>query len=246
MQLCFAQNMIPNADWEMGPIDSSDPFTGWNSNGAPDSWIPIATPDRIVYGSPAISRDGDPAYSGDAYCVFYYDEGGKCELNSPLVAGQTYCLSARLDVDDNFDAGPGRISFEFQGDTIQTQYVTNTGAWQTFDTTFVATSNSDSLYLFANGNNLMKIDFMILDTVGCTSAQPVGIIENPGNDFYIYPNPSNDEVYFSKVLEHVKVLNNAGKIMLEERLVKRIVIRDLPSGIYYIIADGHQRKFIKN
>ncbi|MBD3639076.1 MAG: T9SS type A sorting domain-containing protein [Crocinitomicaceae bacterium] len=199
-QLSIAQNMIPNPDWEIGPVDSSDPFTGWNSNGSPNEWAPIATPDRIVYGSPAISRDGHPPYSGNAYCVFYgpqFSEGGRCALTYPIETGKTYCLSAWLDVDDNFDNGPGRMQFMFDTDTINTPFVTNAGDWQFFDTTFTATGYSDSLYLFADGENLMKIDYMIMDTVGCSSGQAATIQEQTENIFSVFTNTANNELILS-------------------------------------------------
>lgn len=245
----IGQNIIPNGDWELGPVESSDPFTGWNSNGPPTYWEAIATPDRIVYGSPALSRDGDPAQSGNAYCVFYgppYSEGGKCELVYPVEAGTKYYLCYWLDVDENFDGGPGRMQFIFSGgDTIHTPYVTNTGDWQYFDTSFVASSNSDSLYLFANGNNLMKIDNMNLDTVQCDSTtNSIGFWENQKNEIKWFPNPAHTEIYFSKEISSVSIYNSFGQLLVEERHIVQLNVAHLPKGLYFMFVDGKEHRFL--
>src|SRR5258706_16420149 len=83
----YSQNMIPNADWELGPTVSTDYATGWAVNG-PDDWtVTNESPDRIYWGSLAAFRDNDSAESGLAYVMFYgpFPESGKCTLNAPLV-----------------------------------------------------------------------------------------------------------------------------------------------------------------
>ncbi|MCB0794079.1 MAG: hypothetical protein KDB88_05030 [Flavobacteriales bacterium] len=192
--LLHAQNIVPNADWELGPAMSSDPFVGWSSLG-PDLWTPIATPDRMVNGSPAISRDGDPAKSGVAYSIFYgpTPEGGSCTLTTPLVSGAIYTLSCWLDVDDNFDNGPGAILFNFVGaNSITTSYITNTGDWKYFDTVFVASGNSTELQVFGQGDNLMKLDDIY---VGQSPTGLSGATTGP-NTVKVFPNPFQERVHF--------------------------------------------------
>ncbi len=187
--ISYAQNLIPNPSWELGPNVSTNYVTGWVVNG-PDLWMAtLYSPDRIVAGSTAAFRDNDPAHHGAAYVMYYgpTSEAGICTLTAPIVAGTTYQLSYWLDVDDNFDGGPGAIKFRFAaGDSITSPMVTNTGSWQFFSTFYTATMPATELELIGVGGNLTKIDNISL-TEDVTALNQLSTTDNT---FTIYPNPA--------------------------------------------------------
>lgn len=196
LKLTYSQNLIPNGDFELGPNQSAE---GWATTVAgPNSWIAIAgtSPDRIYLGDALPSRDNDTAQSGMAYVEFYGKdtimgveaEIGQATLLSSLQVGQKYKLRFHLDIDDFFYNGAAGIAFRFNGgDSISSVLQVNTGKWESYDTTFIATAISTQIELVGiGGPSLVKIDniFLEIDTT-------VGVIENIVNqeEFNIYPNP---------------------------------------------------------
>src|SRR5690606_27851611 len=97
----FAQNLVPNGDFEVGPEDSS---TGWEnqldgctvsgSMDGPDHWYKVNfSPDRLVNGDYSCDFSSIEAQSGKAYVDFVYMESGKTVLLEPLIKGETYKLT---------------------------------------------------------------------------------------------------------------------------------------------------------
>ncbi len=228
---CIGQNLIPNADWEIGPDTSSDPFNGWISYG-PAQWTRIATPDRIVNNSPAISRDKHPAFSGKAYCVFYgpTPEGGTATLTSGIINGSQYTFSCYLNCDSNFLGGPGGLIVSFTGaNSFTTKMVNTPGQWVRWDTTFIASGNSSTITLTATGNNLAKIDSMFLGI-----SFPTGVKEVPAQKVEVWPNPAHDMIRISGPPgTAVEIRDLSGKLVKTVATNQEIKLTNWCKGLYF-------------
>lgn len=66
-------------------------------------------------------------------------------------------------------------------------------------------------------------------------------------DIYLFPNPTNNTINFSEVLENIKVYNVYGQLVLSQiKPAKSLSVEELNQGIYYIHADNCILKFIVN
>jgi len=250
-QISFAQNLIPNPDFELGPNQSTI-FGGWGASEGPDLWIVTKnSPDRIYYGSIAQFRDNDSAQSGLAYVIFYgqpFPEAGKATLLSPLQVGATYHLIYHLDIDTNFYDGSGGIVFNFNngGDSIYSPLQINTGKWERYDTTFVASASSTEIEILGIGNALVKVDSISLEL-----DTPAGIINYIKTDenISIFPNPTNGKTAvffnFSKNTDAImRIYNLLGILMGEHKFNGsfNIVLSNLKAGIYIVIVTTSNKR----
>ena len=72
-----------------------------------------------------------------------------------------------------------------------------------------------------------------------------GLDEETINAFVVYPNPANEELFFS-VTSDVEVFDLSGKVVLRATQADRINIAELNNGMYMLkTADGSVTKFIK-
>ena len=81
----------------------------------------------------------------------------------------------------------------------------------------------------------------------------VGIDEHTLNsEFYIYPNPANDVVYFSSsfIVETADVYDVTGKLLISSSNLasgSQVNVSVLPAGVYLAVINGNQKvRFVKN
>jgi len=72
----------------------------------------------------------------------------------------------------------------------------------------------------------------------------IGIIDQNQNDIYLYPNPADKKVYFSKN-HSVRVFNIAGELIYQSLIpVNNLFTETWNSGIYIIVFDNNERRKI--
>ncbi|MFH0865763.1 MAG: hypothetical protein V1904_06185, partial [Bacteroidota bacterium] len=208
---CYAQNLIPNGDFELGPDSSSGGwFYGIDSTCTavgtvygPDCWsVANGSPDRLVEGDiPTCNWDNDTAYSGKAYVVFGWNEAGKTILVSSLDKDSIYQLKycAKLETFNNYFE-PTRIKFYFNNgyDSILSPFINYSSQWQCYDTIFKATSIISEIEIWGIEfvSSAVKIDNLYLEKISS-----IGINENYLEmNLKIYPNPTNDYVVIENML----------------------------------------------
>jgi len=256
---CFAQNLIPNGDFELGPDSSSAgwavgyPFDtiggGCNSQSllnGPYYWSVVSgSPDRMVWTHmPGCNWDNDSAYSGKAYCVFgsgnnNYSEAGKATLFSPLEKDSLYhlhyCLSWQTFEGVSTDPCQIAIIFNNIGDSIISPLIT-TKVWNCYDTLFFATSNSTEIIIrgiYPNGlYPAANVDNLFLEKI---SGSGINNIYTSDENVIVFPNPANNFL-------NIKTINKIYNIEIID-LYDRILLRNnkslidtscLTSGMYII------------
>ncbi len=65
------------------------------------------------------------------------------------------------------------------------------------------------------------------------------------NGGLIYPNPSNDKIYFASEMEVVEMFDVSGKIVKNAMNVSQLNVSDLPNGIYFIRIKTDKGEFNK-
>lgn len=88
-------------------------------------------------------------------------------------------------------------------------------------------------YVWCGGNN--TIAFHINQ-----SALSLGDIET--NSDVIFPNPTNDFLYFTKQIEKISLYNLLGKKLLETANASKINVSNYPAGTYILILENEQSK----
>lgn len=257
----FAQNLIPNGDFELGPDSSS---VGWSSSfdstctgtyplNGPNSWVGISSsPDRLVEGTIYdCNWSNDTAQSGKAYVLFGYYEAGKTTLLFPLEKDSIYRLKYFISLQtfngQYNDSCHCEFRFNNNGNTIIAPYISSE-YWQYIDTTFIAESNSTELEIWgidmvSSGNNI--------DNISLTK-EPVNYIaesERYKTVFDFYPNPSTGIVQID--------INESAEIdiynLLNERVFHKSISSDiniidlsqLPKGLYFLNLINKQRTVIQ-
>jgi hypothetical protein len=232
----LGQNLIPNGDFELGPDSSAE---GWGLTvSGPDFWVPaIETPDRLYYGDP-LNRDNDTAQSGVAYVEFYGKdtafvleaEAGKATLLSPLQTGEKYRLQFYLDIDEFFYNGAAGIAFQFNGgDTIASPLQANTGQWEYYDTTFVASGISTEIELLSiGGPSLVKVDNITLELDTNTGTD---ISKKTVPQLIIYPNPTTGIFTVQGTTGEIQVYDLFGRLVLTST-GPQVDMRGFSKGIY--------------
>ena len=77
------------------------------------------------------------------------------------------------------------------------------------------------------------------------SLTPAGFIKN-ANNLKVYPNPVHDKINLEGTKKgRYQIFNVEGKKIMEGRLVDSINVNGLKRGVYFLIADEHVIKFIK-
>ena len=75
---------------------------------------------------------------------------------------------------------------------------------------------------------------------------PMSVDEQPSEQLVIRPNPTADKLYLEGMDgEMVKVYDNTGRLVLQERYNGHLDVSALAKGIYAVYAAGHTVKFIK-
>jgi len=249
----FSQNLIPNASFELGPNQSTN-TSGWGGTEGPDSWVVTNnSPDRIYYGSVALFRDNDSAQSGLAYVIFYgqpFPEAGKATLLSPLQVGSTYHLIYHLDIDTNFYDGPGGVVFIFNngGDSIFSPVQINTGKWERYDTTFVASSSTE-IEIMGVGNALVKVDSISLEL-----DTPLAVIDyiKKSENINIFPNPTNGKTTVSfnyqKDTDVIMKIYSLSGIVVDEHKYHgsfNVILSNLKAGVYIVTISASNKTICK-
>jgi hypothetical protein len=257
--LCFAQNLIPNGDFELGPDSSSAGWVigfPWDTTGngcspttwvsGPDFWTIVSySPDRLVEDNmPICSWTSDTAYSGEAYCVFVsgnnnYSEAGKATLSTPLKKDTIYllhyCIS--LQTFDGFGTSPAQIAFIFNNssDSIISPLI-YIDLWQCFDTIFSASNNATEItvravYPIGTGAG-MNVDNLTLQKWTSTA---INEFDNLNTDISLFPNPVNGIVNIktnNKIVD-VEICDLSGRLILKDNK-PTINISGYDAGVYFI------------
>ena len=75
---------------------------------------------------------------------------------------------------------------------------------------------------------------------------PMGVDEQPLEQLVVRPNPTVDKLYLEGMDgEMVKVYDNTGRMVLQERYNGHLDVSALAKGVYAIAVAGHTMKFIK-
>ena len=115
-----------------------------------------------------------------------------------------------------------------------------------------ANSNKHSLYLsnekFTRTIGAVELDFpaklrlIEIDVEGTT----LGIQDNAlDNLITMYPNPFIDEVKLNKRVDEIIVFDSFGRVVVQEKLVDKLLLRNMNSGIYIVSLRIGDSKIIK-
>lgn len=254
--LNFGQvNLIPNGDFELGPLNSS---AGWeneiNNNcevigsmQGPLNWERITgSPDRLILGDIPCNWDDDIPFSGNAYIVLGYQESGKATLIETLNSDKSYKVKYYAKMETFRNISNDSISFLLiiGNDTVKSPIIFHNSEWSYYEYDYHPTSNFNTLTLkvvdfVSTGVKIDKIELEVIDSLNSFE----NIVTNP---YLIYPNPSNGEVnlkYFSNPI--IDLYNHLGIVKKNIKLSKNYLdtysfnTNDLAEGYYYLkITDG--------
>ena len=254
--LNFGQvNLIPNGDFELGPLNSS---AGWeneiNNNcevigsmQGPLNWERITgSPDRLILGDIPCNWDDDIPFSGNAYIVLGYQESGKATLIETLNSDKSYKVKYYAKMETFRNISNDSISFLLiiGNDTVKSPIIFHNSEWSYYEYDYYPTSNFNTLTLkvvdfVSTGVKIDKIELEVIDSLNSFE----NIVTNP---YLIYPNPSNGEVnlkYFSNPI--IDLYNHLGIVKKNIKLSKNYLdtysfnTNDLAEGYYYLkITDG--------
>lgn len=91
----------------------------------------------------------------------------------------------------------------------------------------------------------------IIDNNGKSSWSPIASIKAPANtSIKLYPNPAHDYIFISGVSGIASIYDGTGRQVLRATIngasqPAKIGIQNLAKGVYFVLIDGHQFKFIK-
>ncbi len=74
------------------------------------------------------------------------------------------------------------------------------------------------------------------DTTTMHVYSSMGLNTSERSEFTIYPNPAQDEAWFSDIPQEIKIYNSTGSLIKTLGSSKRLFIGDLPMGVYYVNA----------
>lgn len=100
----------------------------------------------------------------------------------------------------------------------------------------------------------IEIEYFNLNTISTTNSQlvPVSIsgyfsqVENTIEAINLYPNPSSNNVIFSKEIDCIKLFDTKGRLLFTKHHSDRIDISELANGIYLLNLDSETKTIIKN
>ena len=105
-------------------------------------------------------------------------------------------------------------------------------------------TNGESATAWTGGAFVLTPYTSHLITMSTTAS---GITESHLNkqNITLYPNPSNNSINFSELLQNISVYNAFGQLVISQiKLAKSISVQGLSKGIYFIHADNGIFKFI--
>ncbi len=101
------------------------------------------------------------------------------------------------------------------------------------------------------GGSVLNVVFPVTDasvyfiTIKNESLTSIKMQDNKSSHLTIFPNPSDNSINFTEVLENIKVYNVYGQLVLSQiEATKSISTKDFSNGIYFIHADNKVLKFI--
>jgi hypothetical protein len=248
IQSLVGQNLIPNGDFEEGPLYSS---AGWevsidvnctftSQENGPDNWIVLDdSPDRLISGNIHCDWDNSEAQSGIAFINLIYMEAGKTTLGEPLKKDSIYQFSGyyKINTFNGISNQSNRfyIKFSNTNDSIISPY-TNQTNWKYFDTIFKAKSDANEIEIWVNefAQTGVYIDNIKLEKTSTNS-----ILENKIDKIKIYPNPAQNYIHWNNSdieLNEIKITDIQGnEVMFLEELKNNIIdISNLQNGIYIL------------
>lgn len=248
IQICNSQNLIPNADFELGPTLIS---MGWmhgvfpnclpyNFVYGPDEWTVTAfTPDRMLEGQIPCNWDDDTAQSGSAFIVLGGTEGGKATLINSLEKDYIYDFGGYIQLETfrGTQPWPCRIQFIFNGgDTLITPFISDSLNWLAYDTTFMASAISTEIEIKGmGGGSGLEVDNLHLEKI-----TPTGIFLN--NNIkelpYVFPNPFSDKINFAandNKWYEVFIFDITSREMLNQNFTNAVSLNteQLAKGLYF-------------
>lgn len=247
----FAQNLIPNGDFELGPDSSAEGWSLWWDSACsnpvpvngPDFWnIVSSTPDRVLEDDIFVGclYDIDTAQSGKTWIQVGYGEAGKTTLLTPLQKDSSYRLSyyASRETFQGTGTLQPRQEFRFNngGNIITSPYI-SLAKWQYYDTVFIASANSTELEI--EGIEFVTSGFK-LDNISIQKESLNGInsVQNIKNAITVSPNPVVDKFTITSIIKgfNIEIYNAMGMIIrqLSNISSQEINVSELPSGIYFI------------
>lgn len=61
----------------------------------------------------------------------------------------------------------------------------------------------------------------------------------------VYPNPTTERLFFSKMVNDVKIISSDGRIILTKKNTNEVDVSSLPTGVYFVRMDNLTKKVIK-
>jgi len=127
--------------------------------------------------------------------------------------------------------------------------------WQTFYLNISDLAdgvNFDHIFIFigrGDGEPGVGSTFYIDDLMGPALQTTASLNDFESDQIIIYPNPTNDIIYFKNILvdKAIKIHDINGRLIRKINTTSNsISVSDLSKGFYFIEVDGQVKKFIKN
>lgn len=146
-------------------------------------------------------------------------------LTAVITSGETASSYTWLDCNNNFAVVPGQASAVFTPDD----------------------NGSYAVIIQSLPNNCV-------DTSDCFSVAGVGLDDFNGNEFSMYPNPSNGSVIIEITADNladytVQIIDNVGRVVLNERTITSNKMQlnnlDFAPGLYFVEVKSNDKKSIQ-
>ncbi len=242
-------NLIPNGDFELGPLNSS---AGWeneiNNNcevigsmQVPLNWERITgSPDRLILGDIPCNWDDDIPFSGNAYIVLGYQESGKATLIETLNSDKSYKVKYYAKMETFRNISNDSISFLMiiGNDTVKSPIIFHNSEWSYYEYDYHPTSNFNTLTLkvvdfVSTGVKIDKIELEVIDSLNSFE----NIVTNP---YLIYPNPAIDFLHINSQnkIENIEIYDFFGHLIFSQQNFPNeeyvLNIEKINSGIYFV------------
>ena len=103
-----------------------------------------------------------------------------------------------------------------------------------------------ALYQFSFRSSTHQGFGVYIDNIVVETFNAVDIAENSIQDIRVYPNPTSDILIIDGADgELVRVYDNMGRVVKEERYNDNLNVRDLSQGVYVVSVAGKNIKFLK-
>lgn len=67
------------------------------------------------------------------------------------------------------------------------------------------------------------------------------ISEQSTKNFIVFPNPTQDWLFFSENIDQISIYNNLGQLLKSEHYTTALNVKDLPEGTYTLILSKDQK-----